>query len=154
MNNSIANTILPEIVQEFRQRFPMVELELHEFTSRQDIQVQMLKNHQLDAIFSRSPSFEHNDPALSIQPILEEYFIVALPSTHALASQMTISLKALAEEAIILPSLDVLPFYEKSGRALSGGGFLSQKIKSNCYSNWSSRPPQLSCRRGWDIDFT
>ncbi|WP_199329611.1 LysR family transcriptional regulator [Coleofasciculus sp. FACHB-1120] len=123
MNNSIANTILPEIVQEFRQRFPMVELELHECTIVQDIQLQMLKNHQLDVIFSRSPSFEQNDPTLSFQPILEEYFIVALPITHALANQMTISLKALAEEAIILPSLDVLPFYEKVVTLCREAGF-------------------------------
>ncbi|MBD2234741.1 LysR family transcriptional regulator [Phormidium tenue FACHB-1052] len=111
MNNSIANTILPEIVQSFQQRFPKVELELHEVTIQQEIQ--MLKNHQLDIVFQRSPSFEQNDSALSYQPILEEYFVVALPTSHALAEQAKIPLQALANEAIILPSLDVLPFYEK-----------------------------------------
>lgn len=121
MNNSIANTILPEIVQEFQQRFPKVELELHEVTIQQEIQ--MLKNHQLDVIFQRSPSFEQNDPALSFQPILEEYFIVALPTTHALADQTKISLTALADDAIILPSLDVLPFYEKVVTLCREAGF-------------------------------
>ncbi|MEG4404759.1 LysR family transcriptional regulator [Microcoleus sp. MON2_D5] len=121
MNNSIANTILPEVVQEFQQRFPKVELELHEVTIQQEIQ--MLKNHQLDVIFQRSPSFEQNDPALSFQPILEEYFVVALPTTHALADQSKISLKALADDAIILPSLDVLPFYEKVVTLCREAGF-------------------------------
>jgi DNA-binding transcriptional LysR family regulator len=111
MNNSIANTTLPEIVQAFVQGFPNVELELHEVTIQQE--VQMLKNHQLDVIFQRSSSFEEFDPALSVQPILEEYFVVALPIYHPLASQPTISLHAIADESILLPSLDVLPFYEK-----------------------------------------
>ena len=121
MNNSIANTILPEVVQEFQQRFPKVELELHEVTIQHEIQ--MLKNHQLDVIFQRSPSFEQNDPALSFKPILEEYFVVALPTTHALADQSKISLKALADDAIILPSLDVLPFYEKVVTLCREAGF-------------------------------
>jgi DNA-binding transcriptional LysR family regulator len=121
MNNSIANTILPEVMQEFQQRFPKVELELHEVTIQHEIQ--MLKNHQLDVIFQRSPSFEQNDPALSFQPILEEYFVVALPATHALADQTKISLKALADDAIILPSLDVLPFYEKVVTLCREAGF-------------------------------
>jgi DNA-binding transcriptional LysR family regulator len=121
MNNSIANTILPEVVQEFQQRFPKVELELHEVTIQHEIQ--MLKNHQLDVIFQRSPSFEQNDPALSFQPILEEYFVVALPTTHALADQSKISLKALADDALILPSLDVLPFYEKVVTLCREAGF-------------------------------
>lgn len=121
MNNAIANTILPEIVQSFQQKFPKVELELHEVTLQQEIQ--MLKNHQLDVIFQRSPSFEQNDPALSFQPILEEYFVVALPTTHALADRTKISLQALADDEIILPSLDVLPFYEKIVTLCREAGF-------------------------------
>lgn len=111
LNNLIANSILPEVLQAFQQRFPKVELELHEVAIQQEIQ--MLKNHQLDVIFQRSPSFEQNDPTLNFQPILEEYFVVALPATHALADQTKISLKALKDDAILLPSLDTLPFYEK-----------------------------------------
>jgi DNA-binding transcriptional LysR family regulator len=111
MNNSIANTILPEIVQAFAQRFPKVELELHEVTIQQE--VAMLKSHQLDVIFQRFSSFESVDPALSVQPILEEYFVVVLPDDHPLAEHTKIPLSAIANEAIILPSLEVLPFYEK-----------------------------------------
>ncbi|MBE9092609.1 LysR family transcriptional regulator [Tychonema sp. LEGE 07203] len=121
MNNSIANTILPEVVQEFQQRFPKVQLELYEVTIQDEIQ--MLENHQLDVIFQRSPSFEQNDPALSFRPILEEYFVVALPTTHALADQSKISLQALADDEIVLPSLDVLPFYEKVVTLCREAGF-------------------------------
>lgn len=111
MNNAIANTTLPEIVQAFAQRFPNVELELHEITIQQE--VRMLKHHQLDVIFQRFSSFDETDPELSVQPILEEYFVVALPVNHVLAKQPTVPLTAIADESILLPSLDVLPFYEK-----------------------------------------
>lgn len=127
MNNSIANTILPEVVQAFARRFPKVELELHEVTIQQEIQ--MLKNHQLDVIFQRSSDFEKTDPALSVQPILEEYFVVALPINHALAAQTTIPLQAIANEVILLPSLDVLPFYEKIILLCRSAGF-EPKINS------------------------
>ncbi|TVQ16324.1 MAG: LysR family transcriptional regulator [Leptolyngbya sp. DLM2.Bin15] len=121
MNNSIANTILPEIVQLFQERFPKVGLELREVTIQQEIQ--MIKNRQLDVIFQRSPSFAQNDPALSYHPILEEYFVVALPVSHALAKQAKIPLQALANDAIILPSLDVLPFYERIVTLCREAGF-------------------------------
>lgn len=111
MNNSISNSILPEILREFQERFPKVELELREVTIQQEIP--MLKNHQLDVVFQRSPYVDENDPSLSFSPILQEYFVVALPEKHILASQNQVSLDALRDEAIILPSLDVLPFYKK-----------------------------------------
>jgi len=111
LNNAVANSILHEVLKEFQKRFPNVELELREVTIQQEIQ--MLKNRELDVVFRRSPSFEQNDPELKFQTILDEYFVVALPTTHALAKQTQISLKALENELIILPPLDVLPFYEE-----------------------------------------
>lgn len=111
LNNAVANSILPEVLKEFQKRFPHVELELREVRIEQEIQ--MLKNRELDVVFQRSPSFEHNDPDLNFQTLLDEYFIVALPTSHALAQLTQISLKALKNESIILPPLDVLPFYEE-----------------------------------------
>jgi DNA-binding transcriptional LysR family regulator len=111
LNNAVANSILPEVLKEFQRRFPNVELELREVTIQQEIQ--MLKNRELDVVFQRSPTFERNDPDLNFQTLLDEYFVVALPTTHALAKQTQISLKALENEPIILPPLDVLPFYEE-----------------------------------------
>ena len=111
LNNAVANSILPDVLKEFQQRFPHVELELCEVTIEQEIQ--MLKNRELDVVFQRSPSFEQNDPDLNFQTILDEYFVVALPITHPLTKQTRISLKALENELIILPPLDLLPFYEE-----------------------------------------
>jgi DNA-binding transcriptional LysR family regulator len=111
INNSVANSVLPDVLKQFQYRFPNVELVLREVTIQQEIQ--MLKMHQLDVIFQRSPYLGEDDPTLDFLPILEEYFVVALPEAHPLARQTQISLKALAPESIILPPLDVLPFYEK-----------------------------------------
>lgn len=111
INNSIANSILPDVLKQFQYRFPNVELMLHEVAIQQEIP--MLKARQLDIIFQRSPYLGEDDPNLSLLPILEEYFVVALPENHPLAKQTRISLKALAKDSIILPPLDVLPFYEK-----------------------------------------
>jgi DNA-binding transcriptional LysR family regulator len=111
LNNAVANSILPEVLKEFQKRFPNVELELREVKIEHEIQ--MLKNRELDVVFQRSPSFEHNDPDLNFQTLLDEYFVLALPTSHPLAKQTQISLKALENESIILPPLDVLPFYEE-----------------------------------------
>lgn len=116
LNNAVANSILPKVLKEFQKQFPNVELELREVKIQQEIQ--LLENGELDVVFQRSPSFdqfEQNNPDLDFQFLLNEYFVVALPTNHALARQKDtdISLKALANETIILPPLDVLPFYEE-----------------------------------------
>ena len=101
----------PEVIKTFQQQFPSVALTLHEVTIQQE--VVMLKNHQLDVIFQRSPHFLEEDPMLAFRTILEEYFIVALSSGHRLAKCIKIPIGALSEEVMILPSLDVLPYYER-----------------------------------------
>jgi len=114
MTAVIANSILPNVVQAFQQAFPHVVLELREVTVEQ--QIQMLRTHQIDVMFQQSEKFEqfeHSDPDLIFQPILQEYFILVLPETHPLAKQSQVALEALKDEPIILPSFDVFPFYEK-----------------------------------------
>ncbi|MUG99177.1 LysR family transcriptional regulator [Scytonema sp. UIC 10036] len=130
LNNAVANSILPEVLQEFQKQFPNVELELREVKIQQEIQ--MLKNCELDVVFQRSPSFDRNDPDLESQILLNEYFVVALPTNHNLAKQKNteISLKALANETIILPPLDVLPFYGEVITLCRKIGF-EPKIASN-----------------------
>jgi DNA-binding transcriptional LysR family regulator len=122
INNSIANTILPKMLKIFQARFPHVKIEILEVTIEQE--VPMLKNHQVDVIFQRSPSFERMNPALfSFKTILEEYFIVALPDTHPLADLETIPIEAFADDFIILPSVDLFPFYEKVFALCHQAGF-------------------------------
>ncbi|MFM7424336.1 MAG: LysR family transcriptional regulator [Elainella sp.] len=109
-NNSIANSILPSVLQNFKKDSPDVELELREVAIEDEIP--LLKAHQLDVVFQRSPYVQETDLELDFQPILDEYFIVALPENHSLAQQSKIQLQALQDCPIILPPLDILPFYE------------------------------------------
>ena len=110
IHNSVANGILPKVLEEFQKQFPTVELELREVTIKQEIQ--LLKDHQIDVVFHRLPSSHEDDSDLSFMPILQETFLLVLPVDHHLAQQEQVSLAALKNEPIILPSLEVLPFYQ------------------------------------------
>lgn len=128
VNNSIANTKLTKILQAFQKRFPQVELELRECTAVVQQELQLLKNHQLDVVFYRSPSIyppniDKEDSNLSFMPIFQEAFVVVLPETHAFINRPQIPLKALENESIILPSLDALPFYADVAALCRDAGF-------------------------------
>ena len=123
MNNSIANSILPRVLIEFQKRFPDVEVEIREATATSPKEIQLLKNHQLDVVFYRSPSFYKEDSNLSFLPIFQESFLLVLPTTHILANQNQVPLKALKDESIILPSLDALPFYKQVITLCQKAGF-------------------------------
>jgi DNA-binding transcriptional LysR family regulator len=110
LTNVIANSILPEVVQLFQQRFPNVVIEMQEVLVEQ--QILKLKLKQIDVMFQQLASFEPTDPDLVFQPILQEYFVLALPATHRLVAQDKVALKDLKDEPILLPSLDIFPFYE------------------------------------------
>ncbi len=110
LTNVIANSILPEVVQVFQQRFPNVVIEMREVLVEQ--QISMLKTKQIDLMFQQLASFEQADPDLVFQPILQEYFVLALPTTHRLVTQDKVTLQDLRDEPILLPSLDIFPFYE------------------------------------------
>jgi DNA-binding transcriptional LysR family regulator len=111
ITNFIANTIFPDIVQQFQQRFPNVILETHEITVEQ--RFNMLRQRQVDVIFEQSEQFDHIDQEFIFQPIFQEYFILAVPAQHRLAVQAQISLNDLQLEKIILPPLDIFPFYQQ-----------------------------------------
>lgn len=122
INNSIANTILPKMLREFKAQFPQVKIQIQEVTI--DREIQMLRDGQLDAIFLRSPSFERIAPDLfSYEEILEENFVVALAANHPLAAQETIPLKALKDELLLLPSTELFPFYHQVHTLCQQAGF-------------------------------
>jgi DNA-binding transcriptional LysR family regulator len=111
IHNSVATSVLPSILTEFRSQFPQVILELREVTIEQEIP--LIKNHQLDVVFHRSPSLHERDPSLSFSPIFQEAFVLVLPDRHPLAAHSEVSLTALHEESLILPFLPGFPFYEQ-----------------------------------------
>lgn len=107
VNSSIANSVLPNILRVFRDRYPRVQLVLREIMSSQ--QAQQLRDRQIDLGFDCL--LNGNDAGLSFLPILQESIVIALPENHPLASQTEIPLKALVDEPFVLPSPDVVLSY-------------------------------------------
>ena len=107
----VADT-LPKRVREFQEKYPNIQIELSEIPVMPKTElIKLLKQQQLDIIFQNSFDTVEEDLGISIMPILAESFIVVLPEIHPLTRLPQLFLQALANELIILPDLDVLPFY-------------------------------------------
>jgi DNA-binding transcriptional LysR family regulator len=112
-------TVLPEILRSFREQFPAVELRLHELTTAQ--QIQALYDKQVDVGIVRSTISE---PGLSVECLLHESLVVALPENHLFAAQTQLSLSALADESFILFPAKMGPvFYEQIIHCCQQAGF-------------------------------
>ena len=94
---SATYSFLPYALRSFRTRFPHVELFLRELTTYE--QLDALHKKAVHASFLRQPI---KDDALFIETLLQESFIVALPSRHALASGTSIPLQMLAPEDFVM----------------------------------------------------
>ncbi len=116
---SATYTVLPDILSVFREQFPAVELRLHELTTQE--QIQALHHKQVDVGIVRSAIIE---PGLSIECILQESLVLALPQTHPLSTQVNVSLSALASELFILFPAKMGPiFYEQIINMCQQAGF-------------------------------
>jgi len=112
-------TVLPEILRMFRERFPAVELRLQEMTTAQ--QIQALYDKQIDVGIARAAISE---PGLSVECLLEESLVLALPESHPLSSQTQVSLSTLANESFILFPAKLGPvFYEQIMDLCQQAGF-------------------------------
>lgn len=127
ITNFIANSIFPDIVQQFQKRFPNVVLETYEITIEERFNV--LRQRQVDVIFEQAEQFDHIDQEFIFQPILQEYFILAVPAQHRLAGQAQVSLKDLQTEKIILPPLELFPFYQQVITQCREAGFEPDIVK-------------------------
>lgn len=90
--------VLPEVLREFRRRFPLVNLTLREATS--DTQLRDLIAGRIDVGFVLPPV---NEPALESVAILREPLIAALPEKHPLARKPgKLALEKLGDAPFIL----------------------------------------------------
>lgn len=89
-------TVLPEILRRFRDRYPEVELSLHECCTP-DQEAALLAS-ELQVGFLHPPI----NAALQQREVLCEPMVVALPENHPLANQAGLSIKDLAHESFIL----------------------------------------------------
>jgi DNA-binding transcriptional LysR family regulator len=95
--SSAAYNVLPTILRAFRTRVPAVSLELHELTTNQ--QSQWLREGRIDVGFLRPPVEED---LFNFETIFQESLMVALPETHLMANQSSVSLRSLSSEPFIL----------------------------------------------------
>lgn len=95
---------VPRVLRAFREAAPLVSVVLEESGSSE--LVQGLYNEEIDAAFIRSPVADV--VGLTVQPILEEKMLVALPTGHIFARRSSFSrsvllpLSELAKETFVL----------------------------------------------------
>src|SRR5262245_2841991 len=95
--------LVPLVIREFRQAFPLVSLTLEE-NSPYDL-IERLQSDEIDIAFIGRPVTDQE--GIAIEPLLEEPMVVALPSGHPLArsekgGDVALSLKSLAGETFIV----------------------------------------------------
>lgn len=133
VNTAIANSLLPDILKTFHQRYPNVELELRAVTIEE--MIQGLRDKSIDIGFEHLPNPYSQAPSLNFLAIIQESFIVVLPEHHPLAAQSRIPLKALEKEPLILPPLDAVPSYETVLSLFEQAG-LQPKLVQNVKATW------------------
>ncbi|HHP7244039.1 MAG TPA: LysR family transcriptional regulator [Elainellaceae cyanobacterium] len=117
--SSAAYSVLPPILNQFRNQFPGVDLTLKELTT--DQQVQWLRDQRIDIGFVRPPV---EDAELERVTILQEPLVVALPVGHALTQSPDISLRSLSSESFILFPRPLAPgLYDQIISLCQHGGF-------------------------------
>ncbi|MGH7999671.1 MAG: LysR family transcriptional regulator [Brasilonema sp.] len=118
-------SVLPKALRIFRERFPRVELELEEMTT--SAQVQALQEQQIHLGLMIPPI---PDASLTLEPILKEPFVVILPETHPLATQLELALAMLANESFILVSRQLEPgYYDQCISLFQQAGFSPKVVQ-------------------------
>src|SRR5712671_3746468 len=100
---TLFHPLVPRVIREFRQTFPLVSLTLEE-SSPYDL-IERMQNDKIDIPFISGPVVDQE--GVAIDPLLEEPMVVALPSGHPLArsengGDTALSLKSLAGETFIV----------------------------------------------------
>jgi len=93
-----ARYVLPEVIREFRERYPRVDLELHQGTSEQI--AELVNTNKVD--FAIATGSQHLFPHLTMLPIYHWDRIALVPKQHPLAKQKgALDLKTLAEYPLV-----------------------------------------------------
>jgi DNA-binding transcriptional LysR family regulator len=98
INSAPFHPLIPQVIREFRRRYPNVAFSLEERTTPG--LVSAVRNEAVDVAFVR-PIHGSSD-GLSMETVLDEDLLVALPAGHALAKQQRVPLLALSIEPFVL----------------------------------------------------
>jgi DNA-binding transcriptional LysR family regulator len=88
---------LPKLLQEFRTRYPDVEITVRE--GHLEGLAQGLRQGELDLVFMPTTGFSRS--GLSAELLFSSPVAIVVPPGHKLASQRTVTLPAIAEEAFV-----------------------------------------------------
>ncbi|MBS1992398.1 MAG: LysR family transcriptional regulator [Cyanobacteria bacterium SZAS LIN-3] len=89
--------LLPDVLKNFRARYPRVHVDLTELTGLE--QEEALHEHSIDVAFIRGTS---SDPDFVGEVVVEEPLVVAVPSQWELAKKDSVALKSLSKEPFIV----------------------------------------------------
>jgi LysR family cys regulon transcriptional activator len=93
-----ARYVLPEVIREFRLRYPRVDLELHQGTSEQI--AELISTNKVD--FAIATGSQHLFSHLTLLPIYHWHRIALVPKQHPLArSKKPLDLKTLADYPLV-----------------------------------------------------
>lgn len=92
-----ARYVLPDVIHEFRQRYPHVRLNMHQGTSEQI--AEMIGQDRID--FAINTGSEHLFPDLTLLPCYRWHRVIVVPRSHPLAEAPRPTLKTLAGYPIV-----------------------------------------------------
>jgi len=92
-----ARYVLPDVIRQFRGRYPNVRLNLHQGTSEQI--AEMLQNDRID--FAIATGSEQLFAELTVLPCYRWHRVVVVPKSHPLASVQKLTLKLLSNYPIV-----------------------------------------------------
>jgi DNA-binding transcriptional LysR family regulator len=123
---SILTTALPEVLRDYRARFPDVELRLRELSTA--AQGLALSDGVIDVGFVREAVELRAD--LICEPLVREEFVAVLPPSHPLAAAGQLPLGALADEPFVHFPRAVAPaLYDQIADACRRAGFRPRVVQ-------------------------
>ncbi|NJL98501.1 MAG: LysR family transcriptional regulator [Synechococcaceae cyanobacterium SM2_3_2] len=121
------HTVLPQLVRDFHQDYPNVELTLIELAT--EAQVMALNQNKIDLAFLHPPI---DARGIELCPILEETFVAVLPQQHPLLKYDCIPLEAFANEPLIIhPRQEGPILYDGLVQVCQEAGFQPKIVKES-----------------------
>jgi DNA-binding transcriptional LysR family regulator len=115
----------PEVVRHFMSRYPRTRLSSFEMSGPE--QIEALARNRIDAAFLHPPV--PDDPKFVFERVGEERFVVALPSSHRLASKRRVPCSQLAEEKFALYPRSLAPgCYDAVHEICKAAGFTPKVV--------------------------
>ncbi|WP_295617362.1 LysR family transcriptional regulator [Chamaesiphon sp. GL140_3_metabinner_50] len=105
--SAMMNGVLPNILLNFRHKYPEIELILKEENSF--FHLQKLRDRTIDTIFTYRESGLEKERDLAELILCQESLMAILPERHPLASKLTLTISDLKNEEFIMPDRAIVP---------------------------------------------